>query len=276
MRQLITPNPNIWCQPGWCLAYVNEAFGVPKKYGSATDAWNGSKTQHRDRDFPPGVWVPVWYGLDTTPLGHVVLLAPDRSVYSTSDLSNTPRHHPDLADLEAYYAYYGMKLTYRGWTEDVEDTPVLADGPSGLAAQGDITPITEPEGFLMALNEQDQQNIYEAVGRNEKEVAAIKAELAKISARIFGRDVQRWYHPDNPGDVRTYAFEGSVSARSTDVNDVLSTNRIIEANTNKILTALSGLPGIDANVIAGLREQLAAELKSATESLSVTLTVKDD
>lgn len=134
----------------------------------------------------------------------------------------------------------------------------------GITYQGS----TNTEGFLMALNDQDQQNIYAAIGRLDKAVA-------EIYDRVFGRDVQRWYHPDNPGDVRTYAFEGSVAARSADVNDVLSTNRIIEANTNKVLTALSGLPGIDANVIAGLREQLAAELKAATESLSVTLTVKD-
>lgn len=270
MQQLITPNPNIPCKPGWCLEYVNNAFDVPIRFGSATAAWEGSTTKHQDRDFPAGVWVPVWYGLDTTPLGHVVLRAPDGSVYSTSDLTNTPHHHPNLADLEAYYAYYGMTLIYRGWTEDVEGTLVIASGSIGLAAQGDITAITPttPEGFLMALDDEAQNNIYKAIGRLDKAVA-------DIYDRVFGREVQRWYNPDNPGDVRTYAFPGSVAARSTDVNDVLSTNRIIEANTNKILTALSGLPGIDANVIAGLREQLAAELKEATESLSVTLTVKD-
>ena len=137
----------------------------------------------------------------------------------------------------------------------------------GITYQG--TTITPAGGFLMALNDEAQENIYKAIGRLDKAVA-------EIYARVFGRDVQRWYNPDNPGDVRTYAFEGSVAARSTDVNDVLSTNRIIEANTNKVLTALSGLPGIDASVIADLREQLAAELKEATASLSVTLEVKDD
>jgi hypothetical protein len=125
MQQLIRPNPNIWCQPGWCLAYVNEAFGVAKRYGTATAAWNNSGTQHRDRRFPSGVWLPVWYELANEPAGHVVLLAPDGSCYSTSDLSNTPYHHPSLAHLEWFYAYYGMALTYRGWTEDVEGTPVI-------------------------------------------------------------------------------------------------------------------------------------------------------
>ncbi|MDP9185214.1 MAG: hypothetical protein M3O29_06060 [Actinomycetota bacterium] len=149
--QTITPNPNIPCRPGWCLAYVNEAFGAAKRYGSATAAWEASTTQHADRDFPEGCWVPVWYELANEPAGHVVLLAPDGSVYSTSDLTNTPHHHPNLADLEWYYAYYGMPLTYRGWTEDVEGTPVIASG--GIAAMGSIiTPQEEP----LVPNESDE------------------------------------------------------------------------------------------------------------------------
>jgi hypothetical protein len=155
MEQLITPNPHIPCRPGWCLAYVNEAFGVPKKYGGATAAWYGSATKHADRNFPAGCWVPVWYALANEPNGHVVLLAPDGSCYSTSDPSTTPHHHPSLADLEWYYAHYGMPLTYRGWTEDVEDTPVVTSG--GLSAQGDITlvqeddmPITQDDANLIA------------------------------------------------------------------------------------------------------------------------------
>lgn len=122
---MITPNPNIPCKPGWCLAYVNEAFGVEKRFGTATAAWNGSETKHYDRDFPAGVWLPVWYALANEPAGHVVLLAPDGSCWSTSDPSTIPRHHPNLANLEWYYAKYGQALTYRGWTEDVEGTPVI-------------------------------------------------------------------------------------------------------------------------------------------------------
>ncbi|UVK58419.1 endolysin [Arthrobacter phage GlobiWarming] len=155
MKQLITPNPNIPCQPGWCLQYVRQAFGLEARYASATEAWEKSTTQHRDRNFPPGKWTPVWYGLDTTPLGHVVILAPDMSVYSTSDLVNVPHHHPDLADLEAYYAYYGMNLTYRGWTEDVAGFPVMQ--PT-LEAQS--TTITKA-GFLMALTDEQQQLVYD-------------------------------------------------------------------------------------------------------------------
>lgn len=153
MQQLITPNPDIPCTPGYCLMYVREAAGLPARYASATEAWNNSTSQHPDTDFPPGLWVPVWYGLDREPLGHVVWLAPDGSVYSTSDNSTTPHHHPSLADLEAYYAGWGWPLTYRGWTEDVAGYPVITDG--GIAAMGSTTiqedDMATPEEYAHAV-----------------------------------------------------------------------------------------------------------------------------
>jgi len=145
MQQTITPNPNIPCKPGWCLMYVRQTFGLPARYASATEAWNNSASQHRDRDFPSGVWIPVWYGIDREPLGHVVLLAPDGTVYSTSDNSTVPHHHPSLADLEDFYAGWGWPLTYRGWTEDVAGFTVITPSGSLSYAGESITPIQEDE-----------------------------------------------------------------------------------------------------------------------------------
>lgn len=141
--QTIMPTPNIWCRPGYCLEYVRKTFGQPPVHPTATAAWNASKTQHRDRNFPVNVWVAVWYGLEGEPAGHVVLRAPDGSCYSTSDLTNTPHHHPDLFDLERYYAYYDMPLTYRGWTEDVQGIPVILDIPDVIDVQGSIDKVQE-------------------------------------------------------------------------------------------------------------------------------------
>jgi len=144
MRQIVTPNPNIPCKPGWCLAYVNEAFGVRKVYGTATASGEASTAKHRNYNFPAGVWIPVWFELANEPAGHVALMAPNGNVYSTSDLGNTPHLHPDLADLIRYYAYYGMPLTYLGWTEDVEGTPVVFGGDI-TAMSETITPLSEED-----------------------------------------------------------------------------------------------------------------------------------
>lgn len=181
-RQITTPTPDIPCRPGWCLQYVRETFGHPGIHPTATAAWEASATKHRDRNFPAGVWIPVWYGLDTNEAGHVVLRAPDGSVYSTSDLTNTPHHHPDLADLEAYYAYYGMTLTYRGWTEDVQGIPVIKS----------ITPQSTEEftvaeaAKIIAILTENQARITRAVAiatENQRRISATREIVQQIAAK---------------------------------------------------------------------------------------------
>jgi hypothetical protein len=74
-------------------------------------------------DFPEGCAVPVWFALEYEPAGHVALLMPDWSVYSTSDDATVPHHHPSLDDLIAYY--WRNPLTYLGWSEDISGVRVV-------------------------------------------------------------------------------------------------------------------------------------------------------
>jgi len=154
--QTITPDPAIDCRPGWCLEYVRRTFGLPAVHPTATAAWEASTTQHQDRAYPADVAVPVWYGLDREPAGHVVLRMPDGSCYSTSDNSTTPHHHPSLAELEDYYAGWGWPLTYRGWTEDVCGSPVIAW--AGITAQGTTAPPTQEDENMSGFIDAGQAN----------------------------------------------------------------------------------------------------------------------
>jgi hypothetical protein len=111
------------------------------------------------------------------PLGHVVLLAPDGSCYSTSTLATTPYHHPSLAHLEAFYTYYGMALTYRGWTEDVAGYPVLA--PGGLAAMGSTTTTQKENDDLSAQFETDARGEFDGLRLFQ---ADVRGEFDKVRA----------------------------------------------------------------------------------------------
>jgi hypothetical protein len=99
------------------------------------------------------MWVPVWFGIAKEPLGHVVLLAPDGSVFSTSDNSTVPHHHPNLADLMNYYAAADLALTYRGWTEDIENVTVVDLGSASLGYDGEIIKTEEDDMF----NDEDRK-----------------------------------------------------------------------------------------------------------------------
>lgn len=190
MKQLATPTPWIPATGGWCLQYVRQAFGLPARYASATEAWEASNSKHRDRNFPAGNWVPVWYGIDIEPLGHVVLLAPNGRVYSTSDYSGWPVIHDSLADLEAFYAYYGMILQYRGWTEDVAGYPVL--GNSTINVEGTITtPVVsiikkEIEEFTVA----EAQRIIDILVENQARITAAR-DAAQLAVRIATENQRR-------------------------------------------------------------------------------------
>lgn len=182
--QIITPDPGVPCTPGYCLQYVREAAGLPARYPTATAAWDASTSQHPDREFPAGLWTPVWYGLEREPAGHVVWLAPDGSVYSTSDYSTTAHHHPDLTDLEDFYAGWGWPLTYRGWTEDVAGTAVIAW--DGITAQGTVTPLQNEEPDV--LTEDQDATIHS--GNIRAGVAADEATNSKVIGLEILRAVQ--------------------------------------------------------------------------------------
>ncbi|HUO61968.1 MAG TPA: hypothetical protein VMT96_00765 [Candidatus Bathyarchaeia archaeon] len=145
--QLITPNPNITCTPGLCLVYVRETFGIGPKYPTATAGWDASDYRHRDQDFPVGVWVPLWFYIKGNPDGHVALRQPDGSIWSASSpYSSMPVHHPSLDNLESYY---GGRLSYLGWTEDVEGVMVVDNAysppQSNVVYNSSVTPIPQVE-----------------------------------------------------------------------------------------------------------------------------------
>ncbi|MBT2566590.1 hypothetical protein J7I84_08800 [Arthrobacter sp. ISL-85] len=139
-QQLVEPDPDIPCKPGWCLQYVRQTFGAPAVEPTATAGWNNAKYRHQDWDFPAECAVPVWFKLATEPAGHVALRMADGSVYSTSDDSAVPHHHPSLQDLIAYY--WRNPLTYLGWSEDISGIRVVQE--SSIQTQSEsITPLED-------------------------------------------------------------------------------------------------------------------------------------
>jgi hypothetical protein len=125
-RQLIIPNPNISCRPGWCLEYVRRTYNQKATYTTAISNWNSSPSKHRDKNFP-NCDIPIWFSLENDPRGHVALRMRDGSVYSASSSTSTiPVHHSSIDTLIKYYAK-SNPLTYVGWTEDIENVKVIEE-----------------------------------------------------------------------------------------------------------------------------------------------------
>lgn len=244
MKQLITPTPWIPATGGWCLQYVRQAYGLPARYASATEAWEQSESKHRDRNFPPGLWTPVWYDIDIEPLGHVVLLAPDGRVYSTSDYSGWPVIHASLADLEAFYAYYGMKLIYRGWTEDVAGYAVM-DNP--ITVQG----TTQKELFTVGQYE----NIIRQIGIAHEKENNLTAGLRGFAEAVKGyqEQNQKWHGQSH---AKQNAIKEVVDQIAKGQNVVIDWEKVEAAAKAGAAEALAeGVVSVDVNVFGKEAQQ---------------------
>lgn len=275
--QLITPNPYIPAKSGWCLQYVRQAFDLPAMYPTATAAWEASTSKHRDRNYPTGVWFAVWWSIDGVPAGHVALVDPRGRVFSTSDLDPTPIHiHPNVADVENYYARHGLTLRYRGWTEDVAGTPVIKR--SGINPQGTTT---KKDGFEMA----EVSDVVEAL-------LTKKVKKGDGSGDITLAQVIAWYDPNREKDIdeiferqiaRAGGPTGKTSLQATlayldgNLNRIVQQNAAQQAQIKALVGAVAsvskGESFDEAKLLASIQASAAAGVKEAIESIDADLTI---
>lgn len=119
-----------WAIPytgGWCLSYVQSAFGAQHTSPNAITEWN-STTKYNHTDYPPaGITVPVYFTLGTEPAGHVAIRLDDLKVASStqSGVHQQGYLHPNIQDLMNIYAKYNGGCTYLGWSEVIGNTRVV-------------------------------------------------------------------------------------------------------------------------------------------------------
>jgi hypothetical protein len=173
-------------------------------------------------------------------------MAPDGSVYSTSDLGTVPHHHLDLSDLMNYYARYDMTLTYLGWTEDVAGYPVMTS--LNLASQGDVI-----EGdFLMALTDAEQKRLLAAADR--------------INGRIKDADVLNVADGAYMNNTRDAQFAAVMDALGKTLNKddggyIVKLVQAIKPGSTDVKAVADALAGIiPESIAAEVADELAARL----------------
>jgi len=105
---------------GWCLKYVQDAFGTDHPYANATVAWNANYGGKNHTDLPPkGKTCAVYFSLGSVPEGHVAISLDDGMVASSTQGGTHPQGylHPNLNDIIAVYGQYNGGCKYLGWSE---------------------------------------------------------------------------------------------------------------------------------------------------------------
>ena len=117
---------------GWCLAVSETMFGVPRLYDNAWEGWNATKIKHKDRNFPKGVYIPIWFDgyWNGQRYGHV-------AIYKDGKIWSSPYTHKATADtftsIESVEKIYGM--TFVGWSDDIAGVYVIKKGEEMLTGQ---------------------------------------------------------------------------------------------------------------------------------------------
>lgn len=133
-KQLSTPNLdpvvynggkalNDWY--GWCLATVETAFGTDRLYPTAWAGWQNTSKRHQDRDFPIGVYFPVWFS-GYSNMGHVAIAYVNESGQMniwTSPYTHVPYFYTGYHDVDTLAN--GYHVTYAGWSEDLAGSTLI-------------------------------------------------------------------------------------------------------------------------------------------------------
>ena len=137
-RQVKTPNLDpviyqggkiLYNWLGWCLAYVQTAFGAGWSGSTAWDGWtNRTQGKHADGNIPTDVYVPIWFDgyWQGGRYGHVAIIYINSKTGAvriwTSPYTNKP-YADVLTSIPEVERIYGMK--YVGWSEFVGPTRVI-------------------------------------------------------------------------------------------------------------------------------------------------------
>lgn len=140
-QQLHDADMNVGYTGGWCLKYVQDAFGTDHPYPTALDAWNANVGggNHPDELPPLGITVAAYFSLGNVPAGHVAIRLDDGWVASSTQPGDhaAPYLHRSLDDLIAIYGRYNGGCSYLGWSEYVGTEQVVAYQPDVVNATAD-------------------------------------------------------------------------------------------------------------------------------------------
>jgi hypothetical protein len=175
---------------GYCLQFVRECYAVPSRYPSAIAAWNASKTQHPGDRNPPAA-VPLYFATPSQ-YDHVVFGVSPSEIITTFNADIRRYTGNAIAGIERDF-----QGTYLGWAEDINGMTVYA---SESIAGGD--------GFLMALTDQQQDDVYNWLAniagwvyRGGPDVNAGAADPGSISARTIHLDQVIAGAQETPGNA---------------------------------------------------------------------------
>lgn len=186
---------------GWCLATVRAAFNAPYAGPNAEYAWqNTTKYKHTDRNFPVGVYFPIWF-TGYGGLGHVAFAFVNSSGEMniwTSPYTHTPYFYTGYHDVDKLASGYG--ITFAGWSEDIAGMRVIEQVSDSVPTVQPPYTVENITPKLVASNQARSEwdlndTTWAAFGKNPVTVLAPNTpiEVKAIAHHVLGG---QYYMPD--------------------------------------------------------------------------------
>jgi hypothetical protein len=169
---------------GWCLKYVQDAFGTDHPYASAIDAWNANfgGGNHPGELPPAGRTVGVYFSLGNVPAGHVAIYLDDGTVASSTQAGSHTQGflHPNLQNLISVYGQYNGGCTYLGWSEFVGTVRVVTP----------IQPVSQPsQGGEDMIDQGTLTQLFQLILGREPDAGAVSHYVGHYSTSFVVGDL---------------------------------------------------------------------------------------
>lgn len=184
---------------GYCLAYVRAAFGS-NSANTAREGWDKCKYRHMDRNFPKGVYFPVWFDHYGTyngtykNWGHV-------AIYKDGKIWSSPLTRKPYADVfgSIQEVETKFKATFIGWSEDVCGTRVIEFKGEPMpytdaqynavvkerdAEKAKVTDLTKQVQTLTKQIADNEKSYTKTVGDLNKSLTDLQAEFQKVKLTV--------------------------------------------------------------------------------------------
>lgn len=243
-----------------CLSNVRKGYGIPAYYLTATKAWNGTQ-QHRDRNFPSGCSVPVFYSWTGTVdgvrdnYGHIGVRLADGRVWSDGKY---------FANVDALVGSYLSNGSYLGWGESVNNVRVVT--------QGDDMPIPDADNYFGRYN----KLMLQVRGRN-----MTRDEFRKNIVGVSDLTAVERISDNAESDRATEAQQWALANRATVEKRIVELQRMLEDLDKRVKEQASQLLGLTQTVnekqaeISSLQDQVA-DLEKENKELKAQLATCSD
>lgn len=250
---------------GWCLKYVQDAFGTDHPYPNAMASWNANYGggNHPNEQPPAGKTVPVYFALGNVTEGHVAIAMDDGSVASSTQSGSHPQGyiHPNLQDLINIYGRYNGGCTYLGWSEDVGTVHVLQlQGATADQVRQDYLDILErpaDDGGIQTYTTNGMSNDQvraDLMASNERKIVVARHEAAQVAAAAAA--------------AQAIADQQAAAAK------VLADKQVADAKAAQLADLANQKAAQDAKDAQALIDAQAADAKARAAQATATVVAK--